>query len=63
MKNKVEMKNFMGTEVRVINDEYIVLKDMFRALGRLNTVHQIETTDRNKLSQFLLDLEQKNKEL
>lgn len=33
--NKVEIKNFLGSEVRVVNNEYIVLKDMFNALGRV----------------------------
>ncbi|MDB1947683.1 hypothetical protein PMY35_07600 [Clostridium tertium] len=33
--NKVEIKLFLGEEVRVVNNEYIVLKDMFNALGRV----------------------------
>lgn len=35
MENKVEKKNFLGMEVRVVNSEYIILKDMFNALGRV----------------------------
>lgn len=35
MKNKVEIRNFFGTEVRVVNGEWLVVKDMFGALGRL----------------------------
>ena len=35
MKNKVEIKEFLGMEVRVVNNEWIILKDMFNALGRL----------------------------
>ena len=35
MSNNVERKMFLGMEVRVVNKEYIVLKDMFDALGRV----------------------------
>lgn len=35
MNNKVEKKKFLGMEVRVVNGEYLVLKDMFSALGRV----------------------------
>lgn len=35
MENKVERKIFLGMEVRVVNNEYIILKDMFNALGRV----------------------------
>lgn len=56
MKNKVEIKKFLGMEVRVVNNEYIVLKDMFEALGRLSDNGQIQTPERNKLQEFLKDI-------
>lgn len=57
MKNEVQIKGFLGVEVRVVNDEYIVLKDMFGAMGRLTKDGQIETTDRRKLDKFLSDID------
>lgn len=56
MKNEVQIKEFLGVEVRVVNDEYIVLKDMFGALGRLSKDGQIESKERLKLSRFLTDI-------
>lgn len=53
MKNNVSTKKFMGKEVRVVNDEYVVLKDMFGALGRLRSDGQIESTDRRKIKNFM----------
>lgn len=35
MKNSVEIKEFLGMEVRVVNHDWLVLKDMFSALGRV----------------------------
>ena len=55
-KNKVENKMFLGMEVRVVNNEYMVLKDMFAALGRLSDKGQIQTAERNKLKEFLYDI-------
>lgn len=34
-KNKVEIVKFLGEDVRVVNGEFIVLKDMFKVLGRV----------------------------
>ncbi|WP_195515432.1 hypothetical protein [Paraclostridium bifermentans] len=56
MVNKIENKKFLGMEVRVVNQEYIVLKDMFNALGRLSDKGQIQTAERNKLKEFLNDI-------
>lgn len=52
-KNVVEMREFFGSEVRVINGEWLVVKDMFGALGRLTSNGQIETTDRNKMNNII----------
>lgn len=52
MKNKVEVKEFLGMEVRVVNDEWIVLKDMFNALGRLNKEDKITSRDRQKIDRL-----------
>ena len=57
MKNKVEIKEFLGMEVRVVNNEWIILKDMFNALGRLTEQGQIDTRERNKLNGFLRDID------
>ena len=56
MQNKIEIKKFLGMEVRVVNDEYIILKDMFDVLGRLSDKGQIQTAERNKLQNFLKDI-------
>lgn len=48
-KSKVEIKEFFGTDVRVVNDDWIVMKDMFGALGRLTSRGQTESTDKTKL--------------
>lgn len=55
--NKVEIKNFLGSEVRVVNNEYIVLKDMFNALGRLDNNNQIQNKERQKLEEFLVGID------
>ena len=54
--NNVKIKKFLGMEVRIVNEEYIVLKDVFSALGRLDNKTQIVSTDRNKLQEFLIDI-------
>ena len=54
--NNVKIKKFLGMEVRIVNEEYIVLKDVFSALGRLDDKNQIVSTDRNKLKEFLIDI-------
>lgn len=46
--NKVENKLFLGMEVRVVNEEWIVLKDMFNALGRVKA-NGGWTDEKNKL--------------
>ncbi|MGL4425653.1 MAG: hypothetical protein ACRCZ0_05645 [Cetobacterium sp.] len=50
MKNKIELKKFFGTEVRVVNDDWIVMKDMFSALGRLRDDGQMKGEDKEKNS-------------
>lgn len=52
MDNKVEIKTFLGMEVRVVNEEWIVLKDMFNALGRVRA-NGGWTDEKNKLNKFL----------
>lgn len=54
--NKVEIKNFLGSEVRVVNNEYIVLKDMFNALGRVKEDGSW-TSERKKMLKFLEGIE------
>ena len=51
--NNVKIKKFLGMEVRIVNEEYIVLKDVFSALGRLDNKNQIVSTDRNKLKKII----------
>lgn len=51
--NKVEIKLFFGEEVRVVNNEWIILQDMFKVLGRLNSKEQISTGDRKRVIEFL----------
>lgn len=53
MRNQVEKKWFLKSEVRTVNDEYIVLKDVFSALGRLREDNQIQTTDRYKVTELV----------
>ena len=53
------IKKFLGKEVRVITvgiNEYIVLKDMFLVLGRLDNDGDIPTTTTRKLNRFLTDI-------
>ena len=52
MQNKVEKKIFLGMDVRVVNREYMVLKDMFSALGRLREDNQMQSADRNKVKEL-----------
>lgn len=52
--NKVEIKLFLGEEVRVVNNEWIILKDLFGALGRLRADSgQVDDKDTKKLRVFL----------
>lgn len=39
--------------VGIVNDEYIVLKDMFNALGRLRDDNQIQTPNRSKVNELI----------
>lgn len=55
-KNKVEIRKFLGKEVRIVNGEYIILKDMFEVLGRLDSNNQIVSTDRKKFNEFIEDI-------
>ena len=59
MTNKVERKIFLGMEVRVVNGEWIVLKDMFDSLGRVRADGSW-TDDKNKLIKFLNDIDKKD---
>lgn len=52
-KSKVEKKQFLGMEVRVVNGEYFPIKDMFMALGRLDSNDKVTTRDRDKLKRFM----------
>lgn len=52
MKNKIEIKKFLGMEVRVVNNEYIALKDMFMALGRVRS-NGGWTDEKTKLKELL----------
>lgn len=54
--NKIEIKLFLGQEVRVVNNEYIVLKDMFNALGRVKE-DGTWTSERKKMLNFLEGIE------
>ena len=54
---KTTIKKFLGMEVRIVNEEYLILKDMFSALDRLDDKNQIPTPDRNKLKEFLDDID------
>ena len=56
--NKVEIKNFLESEVRVVNNEYMVLKDMFEALGRVKE-DGTWTDEKNKMDKFLDGINQK----
>ncbi|MGU9057078.1 hypothetical protein ACV3WB_06105 [Clostridium perfringens] len=53
MENNFEIKEFLGMEVRIINREWVVAKDVFGVLGRLNSRNQISTGDSKKLLDFL----------
>lgn len=56
MANKIEIKKFLGMEVRVVNEEYIVLKDMFNALGRVKS-DGTWTNEKKKTLELLEDLD------
>lgn len=56
MVNKIENKKFLGMEVRVVNQEYIVLKDMFNALGRVKP-DGTWTNEKKKTLELLGDLD------
>ena len=53
VKNKIEIKKFLGMEVRVVNNEYIVLKDMLGALGRLESDGKLSTAHIRKTKEFI----------
>lgn len=58
---KTETKKFMNETGRFINvegEEWLVVKDMFNWLGRLRKDGQIEGDDRDKLNNFLEDINQ-----
>ena len=57
-KNRVEKKVHLGMEVRVVNNEYIILRDMFEALGRVRE-DGTWTDERKKLEIFLEDIGKK----
>lgn len=58
-KVNVEVKEFMGMDVRVIENEWMVLKDMFSALGRVRE-NGTWTHEKKKLLNFLEVLDKKD---
>lgn len=51
--NQVEIKKFLGiADVRIVNNEWIVLKDMFAALGRVKS-DGTWTDEKNKLEKII----------
>ncbi|WP_027294255.1 MULTISPECIES: hypothetical protein [Robinsoniella] len=58
-KVNVEVKEFMGMDVRVIENEWMVLKDMFSALGRVR-INGGWTHEKKKLLKFLEELGKKD---
>ena len=56
------IKDFLGESIRVVQvglKEYVITKDMFKALGKLDKNNQIDHKDRDKLNQFLEDIDQR----
>ena len=56
------IKDFLGESIRVVQvglKEYVITKDMFKALGKLDKNNQIDHRDRDKLNQFLEDIDQR----
>lgn len=56
------IKDFLGESVRVVQvglKEYVITKDMFKALGKLDKNNQIDHRDRDKLNQFLEDIDRR----
>lgn len=60
MVNNLERKMFLEMEVRIVNQEYVVLKDIFNALNKLDSNNQITTRDRQKFNTFLEDIGEKS---
>lgn len=56
MKNKIEIKDFLGSDIRVVNGEYVPLNDVFKALGKLTKEGKAHSHDRKKIKD-LQDLE------
>lgn len=59
MTNHIEQKLFLGKEVRIVNDQYIVLKDMMNVLGQVYTKSDGKTTwsvAKTKTLEFLEDI-------
>lgn len=58
--NKIEIKKFLGiVDVRIVNSEWIVLKDMFQALGRVKE-DGTWTDEKNKAIEFLKGIEKES---
>ena len=55
MKREIRVQEFLGMEVRVVDGEWIVLKDMFNALGRVREDGSW-TDEKRKLLRFLEDI-------
>lgn len=53
--NKTEIKVFMEMEVRVVNNEWVVLKDFFNALGRVKE-DGTWTNEKHKMMRFLSEI-------
>lgn len=58
MENSVEIKEFLGMEVRVVNHDWLVLKDMFSVLRRVKEDGGWNH-EKKKLNEFLELIEQK----
>ncbi|MGL5764673.1 MAG: hypothetical protein ACRCX8_03420 [Sarcina sp.] len=50
---KLETKEFLGMELRVIDDEYVPLKDIFEALNRLDVNGDVTTRDKEKVNRLV----------
>lgn len=50
----MKLKSFFGVDVRVVNDDWIVEKDMFGALGKTREDGQVKGEDRDKVRDILI---------
>ena len=58
---EVRYIKFLGEDVRIVDYGYhkrfMVVKDMFKTLGRLTSENKISSDDRNKYKELVNDLE------